>query len=262
MKRIPLILLAATLLGSSAPIQDIPWHYTLEKPGDQWSQTSFDDSNWPEGYAGFGNRTTPGSRVSTDWKSSNIWLRQEVVLEALPAEPALYIFHDEDAVVYINGKIAATFKGFVTEYQLTPLSKEATSLLRKGKNLIAVQCEQVTGGQAIDVHLVDGKAAPELSPARLPKYPFKTELMTEWGSKVTPQNAWREYPRPALVRKEWIIRLWMALPESHRIGRAKSSCLSLSNPSSRVCSNSCIRDKLCGIAGLLIYSKRRDVVRS
>ncbi|MEJ6644347.1 MAG: glycoside hydrolase family 2 TIM barrel-domain containing protein [Akkermansiaceae bacterium] len=203
MKSIPLILLAATLLGSSAPIQDIPWHYTLEKPGDQWSQTSFDDSNWPEGYAGFGNRTTPGSRVSTDWKSSNIWLRQEVVLEALPAEPALYIFHDEDAVVYINGKIAATFKGFVTEYQLTPLSKEATSLLRKGKNLIAVQCEQVTGGQAIDVHLVDGKAAPELSPARLPKYPFKTELMTEWGSKVTPQNAWREYPRPALVRKEW-----------------------------------------------------------
>ena len=28
-------------------------------------------------------------------------------------------------------------------------------------------------------------------------------LMTEWGEKVTPENAWREYPRPQLVRKNW-----------------------------------------------------------
>jgi len=29
-------------------------------------------------------------------------------------------------------------------------------------------------------------------------------LMTEWGEKVTPQNVWREYPRPQLQRAEWI----------------------------------------------------------
>lgn len=28
-------------------------------------------------------------------------------------------------------------------------------------------------------------------------------LTTKWGKKVTPDNAWREYPRPQLVRKEW-----------------------------------------------------------
>ena len=28
-------------------------------------------------------------------------------------------------------------------------------------------------------------------------------LKTEWGEKVTPENAWREYPRPQLVRKNW-----------------------------------------------------------
>src|SRR5690606_5138058 len=25
----------------------------------------------------------------------------------------------------------------------------------------------------------------------------------EWGAQVTPENAWREYPRPALKREQW-----------------------------------------------------------
>ncbi|HBO98519.1 MAG TPA: beta-galactosidase [Verrucomicrobia bacterium] len=38
----------------------------------------------------------------------------------------------------------------------------------------------------------DGRYAPAPSP-----------LMTEWGEKVTPENAWREYPRPQMVRAGW-----------------------------------------------------------
>mgnify|MGYP003312472461 CR=1 FL=1 len=33
--------------------------------------------------------------------------------------------------------------------------------------------------------------------------PAKCPLMTEWGEKVTPENAWREYPRPQMVRGNW-----------------------------------------------------------
>ena len=33
--------------------------------------------------------------------------------------------------------------------------------------------------------------------------PAPAPLMTVWGEKVTPENAWREYPRPQLVRKSW-----------------------------------------------------------
>ena len=33
--------------------------------------------------------------------------------------------------------------------------------------------------------------------------PAKNPLMTEWGEKVTPENAWREYPRPQMVRDNW-----------------------------------------------------------
>lgn len=28
-------------------------------------------------------------------------------------------------------------------------------------------------------------------------------MLTEWGEKVTPENAWREYPRPQMVRTNW-----------------------------------------------------------
>ena len=33
--------------------------------------------------------------------------------------------------------------------------------------------------------------------------PAPSPLMTKWGKKITPANAWQEYPRPQLVRKDW-----------------------------------------------------------
>jgi beta-galactosidase/beta-glucuronidase len=33
--------------------------------------------------------------------------------------------------------------------------------------------------------------------------PARPRLMTEWGEKVAPDNAWREYPRPQFVRERW-----------------------------------------------------------
>jgi hypothetical protein len=33
--------------------------------------------------------------------------------------------------------------------------------------------------------------------------PAAAPLMTKWGKLVTPENAWKEYPRPQLVRTEW-----------------------------------------------------------
>src|SRR3954468_7515005 len=34
--------------------------------------------------------------------------------------------------------------------------------------------------------------------------PAPAPLMTKWGKQVTPANAWQEYPRPQLVRKDWL----------------------------------------------------------
>ena len=33
--------------------------------------------------------------------------------------------------------------------------------------------------------------------------PAPVTLTTEWGARVTPDNAWREYPRPQFVRERW-----------------------------------------------------------
>jgi beta-galactosidase/beta-glucuronidase len=33
--------------------------------------------------------------------------------------------------------------------------------------------------------------------------PAKNTMLTVWGEKVTPDNAWRDYPRPQLVRENW-----------------------------------------------------------
>ncbi|MBX9584392.1 MAG: beta-galactosidase [Gemmataceae bacterium] len=45
-------------------------------------------------------------------------------------------------------------------------------------------------------------AVPAAAPAADWK-PAPAPLMTKWGKAVTPENAWREYPRPQLVRKDW-----------------------------------------------------------
>jgi beta-galactosidase/beta-glucuronidase len=34
--------------------------------------------------------------------------------------------------------------------------------------------------------------------------PANPKLMTEWGEKVSPENAWKEYPRPQFVRESWL----------------------------------------------------------
>ena len=35
-------------------------------------------------------------------------------------------------------------------------------------------------------------------------FPAPVPLKTVWGEKVTPENAWREYPRPQMVRDGWV----------------------------------------------------------
>ncbi len=193
--------LSGALLAESFP--DPEWRYRLRRPAQDWHQPGFDDSGWRTGHGGFGERSTPGSRISTDWTTNDIWLRRTVELDPVPAKPALYIYHDEDAEVFLNGRRVAEFKGFITEYQVVPLDDVARGAVKAGANLLAVHCRQTTGGQAIDVHLIDADKVPELPAPKRPEHPFKSELITEWGAAVTPENAWAEYPRPALEREQW-----------------------------------------------------------
>lgn len=170
MKSILLLLLSSCALLPSVAAGDIPivdtWKYTYRRPAEGWRKVTFDEAGWKEGAGGFGMPETPGSRVGTYWQTNNLWLRKRFEVESIPEKPALLIHHDEDAEVYINGRRAAAFKGYITEYKVVPLSAEAKTLLRQGENVMAVHCRQTGGGQFIDVHVVDAENVPELPPAQ------------------------------------------------------------------------------------------------
>ena len=132
------------------------WRYTTEKPADDWSKVSFDDSSWKTGTGGFGTRMTPGSVVRTEWNTPTIWLRREFELPNSDWKNLqLLAHHDEDVTVYINGVLAATATGYTSSYEELPLNAAGRAALKPGKNTIAVQCKQTRGGQYIDVGLVD-----------------------------------------------------------------------------------------------------------
>ncbi len=185
----------------SVPIVD-EWQYTVRGPGKGWMQPDFDDSGWKKGNGGFGTLGTPGARIATVWATNNIWLRKEFRF-ADAKKPAILIHHDENAEVFINGKLAMKLDGFTTKYEVIPLDSDQTKLLKQGSNLLAVRCTQTSGGQFIDAHIVDAENIPELpAPVRSTK-PFLSDLITKWGEQVTAENAWTEYPRPQQTRENW-----------------------------------------------------------
>jgi hypothetical protein len=129
------------------------WRYTTAPPPAGWFRSGFDDSTWKRGEAGFGTAGTPGAIARTEWKSGDIWLRREVELTTIPAEPRLVLHHDEDAEVYINGVLALKVTGYTPDYGIYRLDRKAAAALKPGKNLLAIHCRQTAGGQYIDVGL-------------------------------------------------------------------------------------------------------------
>jgi hypothetical protein len=131
------------------------WKYTFQQPFDQWYSLGFDDSHWQSGPGGFGTKETPGSVVRTEWKTDNIWLRREFNLNQFRTEDLfLWMHHDEDAEVYVNGVLAVKAPDYTSEYEQYEISPEAKASLKTGLNTIAIHCKQTSGGQYIDAGLV------------------------------------------------------------------------------------------------------------
>lgn len=148
------VLMAAATIPDSMPESE--WRYTFTNPGEGWFETEYDDSGWKTGIAGFGKRDTPGALVQTEWGTADIWIRRTFDLgEKTVANPCLQIHHDEDAKVYLNGRLVAELGGYTTSYILHPLDEAGAAALRKGRNVAAVHCRQTQGGQYIDLGLVN-----------------------------------------------------------------------------------------------------------
>jgi hypothetical protein len=133
------------------------WRYTTEKPAPDWFKTDFDASGWKEGPGTFGTEGTPGAVVRTRWSNDDIWLRRAVTLPGAKfSNLRFFVDHDEDVEVYVNGVLASTESGFTSTYVPLEISPAALALLQPGATVtLAVHCHQTTGGQNIDVGLVN-----------------------------------------------------------------------------------------------------------
>ncbi len=129
------------------------WEYTFDKPTQDWKDVGFRNKMWLKGQGGFGNGGASNSNATTKWRGAEIWLRTSFGLKELPQTLAMEIYHDEDAEVYLNGVEIFRAKGYVTDYQVVHLDQKALDALQTGKNVVAVHCQQTSGGQFIDLAL-------------------------------------------------------------------------------------------------------------
>jgi hypothetical protein len=145
-----------TVIIPAADTEASTWNYTTEKPAGEWMSPNFDDSSWKCGRSGFGTKGTPGAIIGTTWQTDDIWLRRVVEVPSFtPDDIQGWLYHDEDAEVYINGVLALKVSGFISNYDCLALSPQAKAALKPGKNVFAVHCHQTFGGQYVDFGLVD-----------------------------------------------------------------------------------------------------------
>lgn len=186
------------------------WKYTTLFPGVEWFKEGFDDSAWKEGVAGFGAGDPPNTFIRTPWNTNDIYLRRSFNLKNMLKENIsnikLWVYHDEDCDIYINGVLAAQTTGYISNYKLLDISEEAQRAIRiEENNLIAVKCKQSWGGQYIDVGLTVEEQTSALIPQAIPdrpEEPIKIEqdsvyLMSFF--KGNPQNLFYAYSENGLV---------------------------------------------------------------
>lgn len=128
------------------------WRYTTTAPAANWFANNFNDRRWLKGEGGFGRAGTPSAVIRTGWTSSDLWLRRSFTLTSTAlVAPHWRIHHDEDAEVYLNGTLVATFSGYTSGYLRMPLDAAARAALRVGTNTLAVHVHQTRGGQYLDL---------------------------------------------------------------------------------------------------------------
>lgn len=127
--------------------------YTETQPAENWMNPGFNDQNWNQAKADFGNLEGVSN---TPWTSRNIWVRREFVLDDLAfSEPMLKLKYDDDIKVYLNGNLVFEAGCCANKYRLAPMSAAVKAMLKKGKNLLAIQVVNTGGGGFLDFGIVE-----------------------------------------------------------------------------------------------------------
>jgi len=154
-----------TVLESSQ-VRPREWHYTFEKPFDNWTKTEPDYITWiggkPDplywtyGRGGFGPEVDEKAGFFTQWKGGEMWLRKAFVIwgHDLNKPLVLQVRHAGPVEIYINEVLAAKLTGSSGEtYETVAINPEAVATLKATDelNTLAVHCGKAETEPAFDL---------------------------------------------------------------------------------------------------------------
>jgi hypothetical protein len=153
-----------TLIPTTAE-QPYSAQYTFSAPGNGWEKPSFAAKAWKTGPAPFTNNK---AQLGTLWTSRDVWVRRTVnVPGPLPkGRLALLLSHDDDAEVYLNGKLLLRKRDANSRYEYFVLSDSVRQVLHPGQNVLAMHCANPQGGAYLDAGLSEELTAKRLPAAR------------------------------------------------------------------------------------------------
>lgn len=123
--------------------------YTFNAPANNWTATGFDEQGWSKADAPFGDDHT----AKTKWNTDNIYFRRTFSVEKpSTAKKYLKLNHDDNVVVYLNGKTIYQKEGWVHEYIYIPIEN---GILKAGENTLAIHCKNTAGGRHLDAGIVE-----------------------------------------------------------------------------------------------------------
>lgn len=126
--------------------------YSESRPADTWTEASFNDNAWQTGTGPFGDDK---AHFPTQFVK-DIWLRREFTLNDLSFNKIfLKLLYDDNIQVYINGTKVYDHGILSGSYHYIPLEEKYSQLLKKGRNVLAIHCENTGGQSSLDAGIVD-----------------------------------------------------------------------------------------------------------
>ena len=123
---------------------------TTQSGPSGWFRMDFDDSGWETLRFPTASDGT-GAPYYSQWDGTNnsIFIRREFDVSLDPAFGTykFYVRHDDDYKVYLNGSLLDSQTGWIGDYRIVNIN---SSRLRVGRNVLAVQVKQFTGGAYFD----------------------------------------------------------------------------------------------------------------
>jgi len=125
-------------------------------------------ADFPQGFgvrqspAAFGIKAAHATTVRTEWNTADIWLRREITMpDGKWTDLSFRLYRASHVQIYLNGVLAATFPGHLTEYQQVRVKAKARLAVKPGRNVLAVHAARAALPQCIDVGIVDVRDAED-----------------------------------------------------------------------------------------------------